>query len=87
MTAVARSCTFPAGDTEAPASTRVEQNACCARVHYSPSLQQQSSVSSKGVHADFILQYDVALRDLMGEVQVRASLFYISRKNDCKDEL
>lgn len=87
MAAVTLSCTFPAGDTEAPASTRVEQNACCARVHYSPSLQQQSSVSSKGVHADFIIQYDVALRDLMGEVQVRTSLFHISRKNECKGEL
>lgn len=75
MTAVALSCTFPAGDAEAPASTRVEQKACCARVRYSPSVQQQSSVSSKGVHADFIIQYDVDLRDLMGEVQVRTSLF------------
>ncbi|XP_056896057.1 inter-alpha-trypsin inhibitor heavy chain H6 [Takifugu flavidus] len=63
------------GDTEAPASTRVEQNGCCARVHYSPSLQQQSSVSPKGVHADFMIQYDVALRDLMGEVQVHDGYF------------
>uniref|UniRef100_A0A674P561 Inter-alpha-trypsin inhibitor heavy chain family member 6 n=1 Tax=Takifugu rubripes TaxID=31033 RepID=A0A674P561_TAKRU len=63
------------GDTEAPASTRVEQNPCCARVHYSPSLQQQSSVSPKGVHADFMIQYDVALRDLMGEVQVHDGYF------------
>uniref|UniRef100_H2TGX6 Inter-alpha-trypsin inhibitor heavy chain family member 6 n=1 Tax=Takifugu rubripes TaxID=31033 RepID=H2TGX6_TAKRU len=61
--------------TEAPASTRVEQNPCCARVHYSPSLQQQSSVSPKGVHADFMIQYDVALRDLMGEVQVHDGYF------------
>ncbi|CAG03847.1 unnamed protein product, partial [Tetraodon nigroviridis] len=62
-------------DAEAPASTRVEQSACCARVYYSPTLQQQSSVSSKGLHADFILQYDVALRDLLGEVQVHDGYF------------
>lgn len=66
---------FAAADAEAPASTRVEQSACCARVYYSPTLQQQNSVSSKGLHADFILQYDVALRDLLGEVQVRIWLF------------
>lgn len=63
-------CTCPAGEADGPASTRVVQDACCARVYYSPSVQQQSSVSSKGLHADFIIQYDVALRDLMGEVQV-----------------
>lgn len=63
-------------DAEAPASTRVERSACCARLRYSPTLQQQSSVSSKGLHADFIVQYDVALRDLLGEVQVRTRLVF-----------
>lgn len=66
----------PVADAEAPASTRVEQSTCCARVYYSPTLQQQNSVSSKGLHADFIIQYDVELRDLLGEVQVRNCLFF-----------
>ncbi|KAM4610635.1 inter-alpha-trypsin inhibitor heavy chain H6 [Polymixia lowei] len=63
------------GDVEAPASTQVEQNAGCARVRYSPTLQQQSSVSSKGLNADFIIQYDVELGDLMGDVQVYDGYF------------
>ncbi|XP_076022886.1 inter-alpha-trypsin inhibitor heavy chain H6 [Genypterus blacodes] len=58
------------GDKDAPASTRVEKSACCAQIHYSPSLQQQNSVSSNGLNADFIIQYDVDLRDIMGDVQV-----------------
>lgn len=65
----------PAADAEAPASTRVEQSSCCVRVSYSPTLQQQKSVSSKGLHADFIIHYDVAFRGLLGEVQVRTRLF------------
>lgn len=68
----------PAADAEAPASTRVEQSACCARVHYSPTLQQQNSISPKGLHADFIIHYDVALRDHLGEVQVRTRLLFFS---------
>uniref|UniRef100_A0A8C4F2L5 Inter-alpha-trypsin inhibitor heavy chain family member 6 n=1 Tax=Dicentrarchus labrax TaxID=13489 RepID=A0A8C4F2L5_DICLA len=60
---------------DAPASTHVERSASCARVHYSPSLQQQNSISSKGLNADFIIQYDVDLRDLMGEIQVYDGYF------------
>ncbi|AWP10092.1 putative inter-alpha-trypsin inhibitor heavy chain H6 [Scophthalmus maximus] len=63
------------GDAGAPASTHVERSAGCARVRYSPTLQQQSSVSSKGLDADFIIQYDVDLRDLMGDVQVYDGYF------------
>ncbi|XP_047426276.1 inter-alpha-trypsin inhibitor heavy chain H5 isoform X2 [Mugil cephalus] len=63
------------GNTEAPASTHVDQSGSCARVHYSPTLQQQSSISPKGLNADFIIQYDVDLRDLMGDVQVYDGYF------------
>ncbi|XP_013883122.1 inter-alpha-trypsin inhibitor heavy chain H6 [Austrofundulus limnaeus] len=63
------------GGASPPASTRVEQSTSCARVSYSPTLQQQSSVSSKGLNADFIIQYDVDLRDLMGDVQVYDGYF------------
>nr|XP_029520990.1 inter-alpha-trypsin inhibitor heavy chain H6-like isoform X3 [Oncorhynchus nerka] len=58
------------GESEAPASTQVQQNPRCAGVHYSPSLQQQSSASSKGLNADYIIQYDVELSDLIGDIQV-----------------
>uniref|UniRef100_A0A667YHF1 Inter-alpha-trypsin inhibitor heavy chain family member 6 n=1 Tax=Myripristis murdjan TaxID=586833 RepID=A0A667YHF1_9TELE len=46
------------------------RSAGCARVRYTPTVQQQNSVSSKGLNADFIIQYDVDLKDLMGDVQV-----------------
>lgn len=65
------------GDTDAPASTHVERGASCARVRYSPTLQQQNSISSKGLDADFIIQYDVDLRDLMGEIQVRRTRLWL----------
>ncbi|KAM6982014.1 inter-alpha-trypsin inhibitor heavy chain H6 [Tautogolabrus adspersus] len=63
------------GDAVAPASTQVERSGGCARVRYSPTLQQQNSISSKGLNADFIIHYDVDLRDLMGEVQVYDGYF------------
>uniref|UniRef100_G3PBV3 Inter-alpha-trypsin inhibitor heavy chain family member 6 n=1 Tax=Gasterosteus aculeatus aculeatus TaxID=481459 RepID=G3PBV3_GASAC len=58
-----------------PASTHVEHSAGCARVRYSPTIQQQNSISSKGLNADFIIQYDVDLRDPLGEVQVYDGYF------------
>nr|XP_040050001.1 inter-alpha-trypsin inhibitor heavy chain H6 [Gasterosteus aculeatus aculeatus] len=63
------------GDADPPASTHVEHSAGCARVRYSPTIQQQNSISSKGLNADFIIQYDVDLRDPLGEVQVYDGYF------------
>ncbi|XP_037337087.2 inter-alpha-trypsin inhibitor heavy chain H3 [Pungitius pungitius] len=63
------------GDADPPASTHVEHSAGCARVRYSPTLQQQNSISPKGLNADFIIQYDVDLRDVLGEVQVYDGYF------------
>ncbi|XP_019963665.2 inter-alpha-trypsin inhibitor heavy chain H6 isoform X2 [Paralichthys olivaceus] len=62
-----------AGD--APASTQVERSSGCARVRYTPTLQQQNSISSKGLDADFIVQYDVDLGDVLGDVQVYDGYF------------
>ncbi|XP_062314788.1 inter-alpha-trypsin inhibitor heavy chain H5 [Osmerus eperlanus] len=63
------------GEAQAPDSTQVEQNQGCARVRYSPTLRQQNSISSKGLNVDFIIQYDVELRDLMGDIQVYDGYF------------
>ncbi|KAM4737739.1 inter-alpha-trypsin inhibitor heavy chain H6 isoform 2-T2 [Anableps anableps] len=63
------------GDSSPPASTRVEQSDSCARIYYSPTLQQQNSESSKALNADFIIQYDVDLRELMGDIQVYDGYF------------
>lgn len=61
---------FPTANADAPASTHVEQSPECARVRYTPTLNQQKSISSNGLNADFIIQYDVDLKDLIGDVQV-----------------
>ena len=53
-----------------PPSTHVEHNAGDARVRYSPTLQEQHAISSQGLNVDFIIQYDVELRDLIGDIQV-----------------
>ncbi|KAF7669487.1 hypothetical protein LDENG_00189720 [Lucifuga dentata] len=63
------------GDADAPASTHVEQSTCCAKIYYNPTLKQQNSISSSGLNADFIIQYDVDLKDLMGDVQVYDGYF------------
>ncbi|XP_009295210.1 inter-alpha-trypsin inhibitor heavy chain H6 [Danio rerio] len=62
-------------DAEAPPSTKVKQNAYCAHVRYTPSIQQQRNVSPKGLSADFIIQYDVELKDPMGDIQVDDGYF------------
>uniref|UniRef100_A0A3B4A058 Uncharacterized protein n=1 Tax=Periophthalmus magnuspinnatus TaxID=409849 RepID=A0A3B4A058_9GOBI len=63
------------GDGDPPPSTLIEKTPHCARVYYSPSVQQQTSVSAQGINADFILQYDVELRDIMGDIQVYDGYF------------
>ncbi|KAJ8016968.1 hypothetical protein DPEC_G00012900 [Dallia pectoralis] len=57
-------------DSKAPASTRILKKPGCASIHYSPSLEQQSSVSPKGLNADYVIQYDVELSDFIGDIQV-----------------
>uniref|UniRef100_A0A8C7XY20 Inter-alpha-trypsin inhibitor heavy chain family member 6 n=1 Tax=Oryzias sinensis TaxID=183150 RepID=A0A8C7XY20_9TELE len=44
-------------------------------VQFSPTVKQQSNISSKGLNADFIIQYDVDLKDLMGDIQVYDGYF------------
>ncbi|XP_026775986.3 inter-alpha-trypsin inhibitor heavy chain H6 isoform X1 [Pangasianodon hypophthalmus] len=62
-------------EAKAPPSTQVQQNLHCAHIHYNPSLQQQRTISPKGINADFVLQYDVEQRDLMGDIQVHDGFF------------
>ncbi|XP_060930675.1 inter-alpha-trypsin inhibitor heavy chain H6 [Limanda limanda] len=66
--------TEKAGDAP-PASTRVERSSGCARVRFSPTLQQQTTLSPGGLDADFIVQYDVDIRDVLGDVQVYDGYF------------
>ncbi|XP_062872145.1 inter-alpha-trypsin inhibitor heavy chain H6 [Trichomycterus rosablanca] len=61
--------------SEAPPSTQVQQDQHCAHIHYRPTLQQQKNMSPKGINADFIIQYDVEQKDLMGDIQVKDGYF------------
>ncbi|KAJ8265949.1 hypothetical protein COCON_G00150480 [Conger conger] len=63
------------GEAEAPPSTQVVQTPRCAQVRYTPTLQQQTSSSPKGLNADFVIHYDVELTDLMGDVQIYDGYF------------
>uniref|UniRef100_A0A4W6DBD5 Inter-alpha-trypsin inhibitor heavy chain family member 6 n=1 Tax=Lates calcarifer TaxID=8187 RepID=A0A4W6DBD5_LATCA len=56
-------------------TTRLLSNTAKGKHLTDPTLQQQNSVSSKGLDADFVIQYDVNLRDLIGDVQV-SSIFH-----------
>ncbi|KAG1961537.1 inter-alpha-trypsin inhibitor heavy chain H6 [Pimephales promelas] len=62
-------------DAEPPPSTKVEQNPLCAHVRYTPTIQQQRNISPRGLNADFVIQYDVELKDPMGDIQVDDGYF------------
>ncbi|XP_016351404.1 inter-alpha-trypsin inhibitor heavy chain H6-like [Sinocyclocheilus anshuiensis] len=62
-------------DADPPPSTKVEQNPYCAHVRYTPSIQQQKNISPRGPNADFVIQYDVELKDPMGDIQVDDGYF------------
>uniref|UniRef100_A0A8C1TJ66 Inter-alpha-trypsin inhibitor heavy chain family member 6 n=1 Tax=Cyprinus carpio TaxID=7962 RepID=A0A8C1TJ66_CYPCA len=62
-------------DADPPPSTKVEQNPYCAHVHYTPTIQQQKKISPRGLNADFIIQYDVELKDPIGDIQVDDGYF------------
>ncbi|XP_030623543.1 inter-alpha-trypsin inhibitor heavy chain H6 [Chanos chanos] len=63
------------GEVKPPPSTQIQQGPGCAQIHYSPTPQQQRAISPKGLNADFIIQYDVELKDLMGDIQVYDGYF------------
>ena len=59
------------GEADSPPSTRIERGETCVRVTFCPTLQDQSAFSSSGIMADFVVQYDVVMEDIIGDVQVR----------------
>ncbi|PIO39106.1 hypothetical protein AB205_0114290 [Aquarana catesbeiana] len=63
------------GETKMPPSTELEKTPHCARVTFSPTPKEQAAQSSFGIAADFVIQYDVALKDLAGDVQIYNGYF------------
>ncbi|KAG6921981.1 inter-alpha-trypsin inhibitor heavy chain family member 6, partial [Chelydra serpentina] len=63
------------GDAEVPPSTRVEKGSHCAWVVFTPTPKEQAAFSSSGVLGDFVVQYDVAMPDVAGDVQIYDGYF------------
>ncbi|KAM9576869.1 LOW QUALITY PROTEIN: inter-alpha-trypsin inhibitor heavy chain H6 [Trichechus inunguis] len=64
-----------ASEADLPPSTRIERGETCAPITFYPSLQDQSAFSSSGIMADFVVQYDVVMEDIIGDVQVYNGFF------------
>ncbi|XP_035872234.1 inter-alpha-trypsin inhibitor heavy chain H6-like [Phyllostomus discolor] len=63
------------GEADSPPSTRIERGETCVRVTFCPTLQDQSTFSSSGIMADFVVQYDVVMEDIIGDVQIYDGYF------------
>lgn len=59
------------GEAGPPPSTRIEKGDTCVRVTFCPTVKDQAAFSSSGIMADFVVQYDVVMEDIIGDVQVR----------------
>ncbi|XP_044538807.1 inter-alpha-trypsin inhibitor heavy chain H6-like [Gracilinanus agilis] len=64
-----------AGEGAEPASTRIEKGETCARVTFTPSPSEQAAYSSQGIAGDFVIQYDVTMKDAIGDVQIHDGYF------------
>uniref|UniRef100_A0A5F8H8H2 Inter-alpha-trypsin inhibitor heavy chain family member 6 n=1 Tax=Monodelphis domestica TaxID=13616 RepID=A0A5F8H8H2_MONDO len=58
------------GEADLPTSTTIEKEKTCARVIFMPSPSEQAAYSSQGITGDFVIQYDVTMKDVIGDVQV-----------------
>ncbi|XP_062975512.1 inter-alpha-trypsin inhibitor heavy chain H6 [Elgaria multicarinata webbii] len=63
------------GEADAPPSTRVEKGTHCAWIIFTPTPQEQAAFSSSGIVGDFVVQYDVAMPDVAGDVQIYNGYF------------
>uniref|UniRef100_A0A670K400 Inter-alpha-trypsin inhibitor heavy chain family member 6 n=1 Tax=Podarcis muralis TaxID=64176 RepID=A0A670K400_PODMU len=62
-------------DAVVPPSTRVEKGTHCAWIVFSPTPQEQAEFSSSGIMGDFVVQYDVTMPDVAGDVQIYNGYF------------
>ncbi|XP_048192120.1 inter-alpha-trypsin inhibitor heavy chain H6 [Perognathus longimembris pacificus] len=64
-----------ASEADTPPSTRIERGETCVRVTFSPTMHEQSASSSSGIMADFRVQYDVTMENIIGDVQIYGGYF------------
>ncbi|XP_074133719.1 inter-alpha-trypsin inhibitor heavy chain H6 [Sminthopsis crassicaudata] len=63
------------GEADLPTSTRIEKEETCARITFTPAPSEQAAYSSRGIMGDFVIQYDVAMKDVIGDVQISDGYF------------
>ncbi|XP_038604433.1 inter-alpha-trypsin inhibitor heavy chain H6 isoform X2 [Tachyglossus aculeatus] len=63
------------GEADMPPSTKVEKGENCARIIFTPTPQEQAAYSSSGIMGDFVVQYDVSMKDIIGDVQIYNGYF------------
>uniref|UniRef100_G3TN55 Inter-alpha-trypsin inhibitor heavy chain C-terminal domain-containing protein n=1 Tax=Loxodonta africana TaxID=9785 RepID=G3TN55_LOXAF len=63
------------GEADLPPPTRIQRGETCARITFYSSLQDRSAFSSSGIMADFMVQYDVVMEDIIGDVQFFKNYF------------
>ncbi|XP_051825156.1 inter-alpha-trypsin inhibitor heavy chain H6 [Antechinus flavipes] len=63
------------GEADLPTSTKIEKEETCARVTFTPTPSEQAAYSSRGIMGDFVIQYDVAMKDVIGDVQISDGYF------------
>ncbi|KAL6092010.1 hypothetical protein STEG23_001335 [Scotinomys teguina] len=73
---ISRVCTNnQTSEGDVPPSTRIQRGETCVRITFSPTLQDQSAFSRSGIMADFTVHYDVAMEDIIGDVQIYDGYF------------
>uniref|UniRef100_F6PM26 Inter-alpha-trypsin inhibitor heavy chain family member 6 n=1 Tax=Ornithorhynchus anatinus TaxID=9258 RepID=F6PM26_ORNAN len=63
------------GEADIPPSTKIEKGEKCARIIFTPTPQEQAAYSSSGIMGDFVVQYDVSMKDIIGDVQIYNGYF------------
>lgn len=59
------------GEADSSSSTKIEKGETCVQITFCPTLQDQTAFSSSSIMADFVVQYDVVMEDIIGDVRVR----------------
>uniref|UniRef100_UPI00398F6B52 inter-alpha-trypsin inhibitor heavy chain H6-like n=1 Tax=Pristiophorus japonicus TaxID=55135 RepID=UPI00398F6B52 len=67
--------TIARGSQDGPESTTIEQTSTCAWIRFAPTPEQQAQYSSQGIRGDFVVQYDVQMSDLIGDIQTYNGYF------------
>ncbi|KAM9669165.1 LOW QUALITY PROTEIN: inter-alpha-trypsin inhibitor heavy chain H6 [Dama dama] len=68
-------CTNHTSEADSLPSTRIERGETCVRITFCPTLQDKSAFSSSGIMANVVVQYDVALEDITGDVHIYNGYF------------